>query len=99
MALALAWSAHAPQVAGAETPGASLPPAAFGTLPRASSVSLSPDGKSVAWIDAGYNPERILVFDLVSQKDRRIFVAPDGIKPRFLARQRYAAVRGQRVGR
>jgi len=60
------------------------PAAAFGTPPRTSHVQLSFDGKSVAWFDLGSVPQRIIVFDLVNNKDRRVFLCPDGTKLRDL---------------
>jgi dipeptidyl aminopeptidase/acylaminoacyl peptidase len=59
-------------------------PAAFGTPSRASSVRLSFDGKSAAWLDLGSVPQRIIVFDLVNLKDRSVFAAPAGMKLRDL---------------
>jgi dipeptidyl aminopeptidase/acylaminoacyl peptidase len=71
--------------AGAAEPGKALPSAAaFGTPPRASSVRLSFDGKSAAWLDQGSVPQRIIVFDLVNRKDRNVFEAPAGMKLRAL---------------
>jgi dipeptidyl aminopeptidase/acylaminoacyl peptidase len=62
-----------------------LPPAAaFGTPPRTSNVQLSFDGKSAAWFDLGSVPERIIVFDLVNNKDRKVFMSPAGTKLRDL---------------
>lgn len=68
--------------AAAEPAAGPPPPQAFGTLPRADDVSLSPDGKSIAWVDGGAKPERIIVYDLVANKDRRMFVAPSDTKLR-----------------
>jgi dipeptidyl aminopeptidase/acylaminoacyl peptidase len=71
--------------AGAAEPGKALPSAAaFGAPARASNVSLSFDGKSAAWLDLGSVPQRIIVFDLVNLKDRRIFLCPTGVKLRDL---------------
>jgi pimeloyl-ACP methyl ester carboxylesterase len=58
--------------------------AAFGTPSQASNVHLSFDGKSAAWLDQGSVPQRIIVFDLVNLKDRRVFAAPAGMKLRDL---------------
>src|SRR5882672_3461796 len=55
----------------AQLPAPMPPPAAFGTPPRTSNVQLSFDGKSAAWLDLGAVPERIIVFDLANNKDRR----------------------------
>ena len=60
------------------------PAAAFGTPPRTSNVQLSFDGKSAAWFDLGSVPERIIVFDLVNNRDRKIFMSPAGTKLRDL---------------
>ncbi len=60
------------------------PAAAFGTPPRTSNVQLSFDGKSAAWFDLGSVPERIIVFDLVNSKDKRVFTSPAGTKLRDL---------------
>ncbi|HEY2676509.1 MAG TPA: alpha/beta fold hydrolase [Steroidobacteraceae bacterium] len=54
--------------------------AAFGAPSRASDVRLSFDGKSAAWFDLGSVPQRIIVFDLVNQKDRTSFLAPAGLE-------------------
>jgi hypothetical protein len=68
----------------AEPPAAMPPAAAFGTPPRTSNVQLSFDGKSAAWFDLGSVPERIIVFDLVANKDKKIFMAPPNTKFRDL---------------
>jgi dipeptidyl aminopeptidase/acylaminoacyl peptidase len=71
--------------ADATEPAKVLPSAAaFGAPSRASSVTLSFDGKSAAWFDLGSIPQRIIVFDLVNLKDRRVFVCPTGVKLREL---------------
>ncbi len=64
---------------GAAEHGESMPSAAaFGAPSRASNVSLSFDGKSAAWLDLGSVPQRIIVFDLVNLKDRRVFAVRRG---------------------
>jgi dipeptidyl aminopeptidase/acylaminoacyl peptidase len=60
------------------------PAAAFGTPPRTSNVQLSFDGKSAAWFDLGSVPERIIVFDLVNNKDKKVFMTPADTKLRSL---------------
>jgi dipeptidyl aminopeptidase/acylaminoacyl peptidase len=71
-------------VCPARPPTPMPPPAAFGTPPRTSNVQLSFDGKSAAWFDLGAVPERIIVFDLVNNKDKRVFLIPAGTKLRDL---------------
>jgi dipeptidyl aminopeptidase/acylaminoacyl peptidase len=83
LAILLVSAAGSPAGASAAT-AASLPPAAFGTVARAQDVALSPDGRSVAWIDAGGSPARVIVFDLVNARDRQIFASAPNTKLRSL---------------
>lgn len=56
--------------------GGTLPPvAAFGSLPKISDVALSPNGKSLAWVDAGSFPAHIVIVDVVNNKVRQAISA------------------------
>jgi dipeptidyl aminopeptidase/acylaminoacyl peptidase len=80
---ALLLSVNAQGIA-ADAPKTLPSAAAFGTPPRYSQARLSFDGNSVAWLDLGSVPTRLIAFDLVSQKDRRAFLLPGGVKVRDL---------------
>ena len=82
--LLLASISAAADISPAQPVAAQPSAAAFGTPPRTKDLQLSFDGKSVAWFDLGSNPERIIVFDLVENKDRRVFGIPPGTKLRGL---------------
>src|SRR5450432_3786287 len=51
------------------------PVTAFASLPNIHSVALSPNGKSVAWIDSGALPEHVVVVDVVNSKIRQVISA------------------------
>lgn len=70
---------------GYAAPGNPPPASVFGTLPRTSSVDLSPDGKLIAWCDQGPTPQHILVFDRTQGKVTGNFALPEQTKLRFIA--------------
>jgi dienelactone hydrolase len=66
--------------AAAAAPTPPPPPEAYGALPAASDVSISPDGNLLAWND-GTGPEpRVVIFDLTTRKYKRFLRIPPEAK-------------------
>ena len=63
---------------------APLPAEAFGELPRVSEVSLSPDGKRIAWLNEAISIPQIFVFDVDSSKTVRMLRVEADAKVRAL---------------
>lgn len=61
-----------------------IPPEAFGALPVQSGVQLCPDGHYLAWADQSQPKARVVMFDLVEHKTRRILAVPEDTKIRGL---------------
>lgn len=80
-ALAFARPSPAAEVAPAGTP----PPAeAFGMLPAASDVVMTPNGQRLAWIDQRFAKPRVVMFDIAARKELRILALPEQLKVRRL---------------
>jgi dipeptidyl aminopeptidase/acylaminoacyl peptidase len=58
------------------------PAAAFAALPAIRNVALSPGGKMLAWFDSTSGAERIVMYDVVAQKERRVL----GVEPQMTFR-------------
>jgi dipeptidyl aminopeptidase/acylaminoacyl peptidase len=73
-------------VAPADAGDIAPPPAeAFGALPANTDVTLSPDGRRVAWVDHTELKPRVEMFDIDARKPLRILALPPQLKLRQLA--------------
>jgi dipeptidyl aminopeptidase/acylaminoacyl peptidase len=61
------------------------PAAAFGALPANTDVTLSPDGRRLAWVDNTQARPRVEIFDVDARKTLRLLAMPARLKPRSLA--------------
>jgi dipeptidyl aminopeptidase/acylaminoacyl peptidase len=71
----------------AEGASAAVPPPAevFGALPANADVTMSPDGRRLAWVDNTENQPRVEMFDIDARKTLRILALPQQMKLRALA--------------
>lgn len=65
-------------------PSAPPPAAAFGALPANTDVTLSPDGRRIAWVDNTQPEPRVEIFDVDARKTLRLLALPKQLKPRRL---------------
>jgi dipeptidyl aminopeptidase/acylaminoacyl peptidase len=77
-------SARPSSAAEFTTPGAPPPAAAFGALPANTDVTLSPNGKRLAWVDNSQAKPRVEIFDLEARKTLRLLELSALLKPRQL---------------
>lgn len=83
--LAAAFAAHPPgRSAENRAPVAAAPAAVFGALPANTDVTLSPDGRRLAWVDNTQDKPRVEVFDVDARKTLRLLAMPERLKPRRL---------------
>jgi dipeptidyl aminopeptidase/acylaminoacyl peptidase len=80
LALGLALLGWAHQGSAAPPPSA----AAFAALPAIRNVALSPGGKMLAWLDSTSGAARIVMYDIVAQKQRRVLGIEPGMTFRWL---------------
>jgi dipeptidyl aminopeptidase/acylaminoacyl peptidase len=67
-------------VAAAPPPSAEV----FGALPQTDNVAISPDGNTLAWNIASDKEQKVVVFDVVAGKDKRVQRVPSPSKLRYL---------------
>jgi dipeptidyl aminopeptidase/acylaminoacyl peptidase len=86
LALLLLVAIGAGGVAPADADDIAPPPAeAFGALPANTDVTLSPDGRRLAWVDNTELKPRVEMFDIDARKPLRILALPPQLKLRGLA--------------
>ena len=81
---AAAGLGQAPSPAEAATPPSAPPAGAFGALPANTGVTLSPDGRRLAWIDNTQAVRRVAIFDVDARKTVRVLALPEKVEPRRL---------------
>jgi dipeptidyl aminopeptidase/acylaminoacyl peptidase len=79
LCLCLAGSLPVASIA-ATTPSAEV----FGALPHISDATVSPNGNMLAWVQVDSGPPQIVMYDLATQKAKRMLTAGKIAKPRNL---------------